>query len=451
MHNRDILEKNILRDLGDGLILRRNLPQDSEALADFNARIFLEENSEEPNEQIRAWTSDLATQPHPTCQPDDFTIVEDTNTGKIVSTLVLISQTWSYAGIPFGVGRPELVATLPEYRNRGLVRAQFEVLHQWSAERGHLVQGITGIPYFYRLFDYEMVVSLGGGRAGFLPHVPRLKDGDVEPYVIRPAEETDLAFIHELYQHGCRRSLVSAVMDEDLWRYELLGKSDLNVNRMALKVIVDLQGERVGFYAHPPVTWGTMMPANLYEIKPGLSWAAVTPSVIRSLIETGNALLKDKPDKTTEAFGFWHGIEHPVYQAIKDRLPRIRKPYAWYIRVPDLPGFLRHITPVLESRLAESPVSGHTGEIKITFYRSGLKLVLQEGKITKVEPWKPEPVGNSGDAAFPGLTFLQIVFGHRSLDELNYMFPDCWVENDDTRSVLEALFPQLPSNITPIS
>ena len=33
-------------------------------------------------------------------------------------------------------------------------------------------------------------------------------------------------------------------------------------------------------------------------------------------------------------------------------LPRIRKPYAWYLRVPDIAGFLDTITPVLEQRLA---------------------------------------------------------------------------------------------------
>ena len=48
----------------------------------------------------------------------------------------LISQTWSYAGIEFGVGWPELVATLPEYRQRGLIRTQFEEIHRWSEERG---------------------------------------------------------------------------------------------------------------------------------------------------------------------------------------------------------------------------------------------------------------------------------------------------------------------------
>ena len=30
---------------------------------------------------------------------------------------------------------------------------------------------------------------------------------------------------------------------------------------------------------------------------------------------------------------------------------REEPPYAWYVRVPDMPAFLRHIAPVLEARL----------------------------------------------------------------------------------------------------
>src|SRR5215213_5710787 len=97
---------------------------------------------------------DLLTRPHATLKPDDFTIVEETSTGRIVSSLNLIPQTWMYEGTEFGVGRPELVGTLAEFRGRGLVRAQFDVVHQWSAARGHMVQGITGIPYYYRQFGY---------------------------------------------------------------------------------------------------------------------------------------------------------------------------------------------------------------------------------------------------------------------------------------------------------
>ena len=66
---------------------------------------------------------------HPSFGVGDFTIVEDIRSGDIVSSMNLIDQTWTYAGIPFEVGRPELVGTLPAHRNRGLVRKQFEVIH----------------------------------------------------------------------------------------------------------------------------------------------------------------------------------------------------------------------------------------------------------------------------------------------------------------------------------
>ena len=140
----------IIRDLGYGLVLRRSTIEDAEALATFNAWVHSDEGPDHPDEKVAAWTRDLMSGRHPTHDPDDFTIVEETGTGRIVSAMNLISQTWAYEGIPFGVGRPELVGTLPEYRKRGLVRLQFEEIHQWSAERGELVQAITGIPYYYR-------------------------------------------------------------------------------------------------------------------------------------------------------------------------------------------------------------------------------------------------------------------------------------------------------------
>lgn len=451
MDKKAVQEKEILRDLGGGLILRRAVRQDVDALADFDARVFSEQGPDQPDMRLHAWISDLASKPHPTFNVGDFTIVEDTNTGQIVSSLNLIPQTWSYAGIQFGVGRPEVVATLPEYRHRGLVRAQFEVIHQWSAERGHLVQAITGIPYYYRLFGYEMALDLGGGRAGYSAHIPRLSESESEPYRVRPAAKADIPFLQSVYDFGAQRSLVKCEWNADLWRYEIYGKSEQNVNRIVLCIIENLQGEPVGYLGHPNFPWGKMLAAIQYELKPGVSWAAVTPTVIRYLAQTGAAMLAEKPDEKLEAFGFWGGREHPVYQVLNDSLPRVRKPYAWYIRVADLPGFLKHIAPVLEKRLADSSLVGHTGELKITFYRRGLRLVLDQGRFTTIEAWRPEPLGNSGDAAFPDLTFLQLLFGYRTFEELMYAFPDCWYETETHRALLEALFPKQPSKVAMIS
>jgi hypothetical protein len=437
-----------IRDLGDGLILRRSTPADAEKLGDFNARIHTD--TEEPDPRLAAWTRDLLERPHPTFGTGDFTIIEEQATGHIVSSLNHISQTWAYEGIPMKVGRPELVGTLPEFRNRGLVRIQFEEIHRWSLERGEMVQAITGIPYFYRMFGYEMAMDLEGMRSGFEMNLPKLEEGQSEPYRVRATTEADIPFLMEVSAHAAKRSLVVAVRDKALWRYELNGKSEKNVNRWAWEIIERAEnGEAVGFLAHPWFSWGVSVPAQMVELKPGISWLDVTPSVVRWLWELGRTVCESE-GKTRSAFTFALGGSHPVYEVLRDSLPHVREPYTWYLRVPDLPVFIRHIAPVLERRLEESLIPGVTGEIKLNFYSNSLRLAFERGKLTAAEPWLPD-AKHGGDIALPNLTFLQILFGHRTLDELKKSYADCWWDNDRARVLVSTLFPRKPSQFLPIA
>jgi hypothetical protein len=436
------------RDLGDGLILRRAAPADVEALADFNAQIHRDRGMEEPNPRVRAWVQDLMSETHPTFRPEDFTLVEDTRTGAIVSSLNLISQTWAYEGIPFEVGRPELVGTHPDYRRRGLVRAQFEAIHRLSAERGEVVQAITGIPNYYRQFGYEMTMTLGGGRIGHKSHVPELKEDESELFRVRPATEDDLRFIAGLYERIADRQPVHCLRDEARWRYELNGRSALSDSRRLLRVIESDVGESVGFLTHTDWLWGKQMWLSMYELKQGASWSAVTPSVIRYLWTTGEAYAA-RDERECQGFAFGLGEEHPAYTVFASRLPEIRAPYAWYIRVADVAGFLRHVAPALERRLVASDAAGYSGEIKVSFYRSGLLLKLEQGRLTEVADWSPEP-SDWGNAAFPGMTFLHLLFGYRNCDELWHIFRDCWTDNSEIRSVMDRLFPKRPSCVWPL-
>ena len=95
-------------------------------------------------------------------------------------------------------------------------------------------------------------------------------------------------------------------------------------------------------------------------------------------------------------------------------------------------------------------MEGHTGEVTLSFYRSGLKLVLEQGRLAAIEPWKPTP-DEWGAARFPNLTFLQLVFGYRTVEELSYAFPDCSPGNDETRTLLAILFPKKGSQLLPIA
>ena len=222
--------------------------------------------------------------------------------------------------------------------------------------------------------------------------------------------------------------------------------------RVVISIIETSNAEKVGFITHPPFTWGDAMAVLRYEITAGFTWREVTPSVIRYLENIYNKYAPEHGEKKPfGAFGFWLGEEHPLYNVIPDSLPRVRKPYAWYLRVVDIPAFLQLIKPAIEKRLAESSSSGYSGEIKITFYRDGIRLVIEKGRLSTIEAWKPMPYGHAGDAGFPPHTFLQLLFGYRTLEMLKTSFVDCWTDRDEFHVLLSALFPRQPSDVWPIS
>ena len=231
----------------------------------------------------------------------------------------------------------------------------------------------------------------------------------------------------------------------DVFSYELNGQSPKNLNHFDMRILEDLRGRRVGYFQLLRFLYMNGMTVAGYELKPGASWLDVTPSMVRYVWETGAKMAK-RNKQVCNSFRFMLGAEHPAYVALGDALPAFRPPYAWYLRVPDLPGFIRHIAPALEKRLAESIAAGFSGELRISFYRDGLHLVFARGRLKTVEAWKPKP-GDNESAAFPDLTFLQLLFGYRSMDELRFAFKDCYWSNNTTRVMLDALFPKRLSDI----
>lgn len=85
----------------------------------------------------------------------DYALVEDTTRGQdlnpIVSCIALHRLKCYYGSVNVHFGKPELIATDPDYRKQGLVRKLLlEMVHPESEARGDVLQVIAGIHYFYR-------------------------------------------------------------------------------------------------------------------------------------------------------------------------------------------------------------------------------------------------------------------------------------------------------------
>ncbi len=438
--------QNLPLDLEDGLYLRWADKSDVDALAAFNVNIH-SPDPKKPLLWLGEWTRDLMVGHHPTTNASDFTVVVDRNQdGKIVSSLNLISQTWTFAGMPFGVGRIELVGTDPAYRRRGLVREQMAVIHALSQSKGELIQAITGIPWYYRQFGYEMTVNLGGGRKLFWDWSEDKKTADEKDFQIRKAAESDIPILNQLYTKHCRESLIVCKRDHEIWKYCLEVANEDTPATLQCHVIEN-SANKIVAYAEIR-QWGTDYTIREVGVQEGESWREIGLFLVNWLRNQAIQLNPNR-EKPITNIHFNLGESHPIYRALDDKLGKKSKPYAWYIRVPDLYQFMRFVSPVLEERLANGVFAGYSGMLRINFYQNTMCLRFEGGKLQSVDSYNPKN-WEDADVLFPGLTFLQLLFGYRSFQELDYAFADCYALKDETALLIDTLFPRLQSDISPL-
>jgi hypothetical protein len=444
------------RDLGDGLTLRWSSAGDAEGVAQLMGMTWRDRAEAPINPRMVEVVRRHMSGGFPLVGPGDCALVEATQQpGRpIVAFAFLWRGEWSYEGIRFAIGQPENVATDPAYRNRGLVRAIVELIHARSSAEGHLVQAITGIPTFYRQFGYEYALDLHGGRIAYAALIPPAPEAAPEPYALRAAELADVPLIAKLYARGRADSVVWNEIPERYWRYlvEVWGPPDAPLDPLLIGVaerlltIVDTNGAACGYAMVAAKRWGADLPVYSVEFAPEISLAAAAPPLLRALLRYGEQLpLVAASPQPLREISLSLGRAHPLNTVLAPTIaPVVEPPYAWYLRVPDLPAFLQLIAPALERRLTHSPAAGYSGTLTLNFYRDGLRLQFEAGRLVAIEPWRASAYQNAVDASLPALVFLQLVFGYRSLADLRYAFPDVGAGGAG-ELLLNALFPARPS------
>ena len=446
-------EDTYRRELGDGLTLRWSLPEDVEQVASLYAQVYRSSPDSPLNWHVPLWTRDMFSARHPHIGPRDFALVEDTTTGAIVASTCLLRYPIAFEGLPIPFGRPEVVATQPEYRHRGLIRAIFELIHAKSAARGDLAQGITGIAHYYRQFGYEYGVPMGTGLTVYFAAIPALKKDAAEPYSLRKATLDDSTQLRRLWEREQLQAAITTPLSADYYQWVIEAEG---LDQWRLYLILDTTGRSLGYLRLSPLRWGPAVTVDRVMVEEGVPLVSVLPSVLRGVQALAATTLPARPETPPPGavkFHLWNS-DHPLRRVLGDLVPvSVTYPYSaypdlWYIRVPDLVRFVTHVTPALERRLAASAQAGYTGELAIDFYRGGLRLAFDGGKLAVVENWQ-RPLWGESKIGFPPLVFLRLLFGYRSLHELRSLSPDVWAEGD-AAPVLDALFPKRQSSLIPL-
>ncbi len=439
--------------LAGGLRLRSATLADVEQIADLSA-IHHVPDGNPPDEDVRIFVREMLTRPNAQTSLADTLVIDDPATGAIAAKLVMLAHRWRYDGVPVGRGRVEYVTTAPAYRGRGLMTVLMDRYHAITAARGETVQVIKGIHNYYRQFGYEYALPDAPYRE--LPRDRLTPVGPGRDLRFRQATSADIPLLLELTRFGNRRWLVSADVTAEDWRHELEEMTDANAWRPIVTIVEEAGGRAIGAAYSLSRLIHDGLSTEWAELAEGVDWERVGPPLLDYLDTVGDGL-HDRgrhfaigaPNVAFSRHYLALGDGHPLMDLLEGRLEPMRTRKALYVRVADLPAFLRTIAPALERRLAASATHGdHTGDLRISLYKGGFRLGFALGHLAEVEPWTDVRTTRN-DALFPGLTFLQLLFGHRSLTELEHAFADCRALNDPALELLNVLFPKRPSWVWP--
>jgi hypothetical protein len=362
----------------------------------------------------------------PTCGRERFTVAVDG--GAVVSSLCLMTGSLELQGTSIPIGQPEFVASDPAYEHQGLVRRQMELVHQWSAEAGHLTQFIGGIPYFYRLFGYEYAIPM--------PQVRVLLPGsDVsrpDGWTVRLATDGDVDAIVDLEKSVQQLSDLVGTRRAGNWRWWIAHGGDEGGPQMRTHVAL----RHNSIEASAGIGKG---PHYLGEAAITLSSVAGRhPDGLQALIAHAADSAPGKPVAVMQRAG--------LASTIESRSTVDSRHYALYVRAADPVALLDHLRPVLSQRLARSPYAATSGELFLSTYVRSLTISYDAGRVTGIEGGGPEqdPLRRGG-AGVPPDQLVTLIFGRHGASGLAERHDD--VRLGTVQPLMDALFPKITSDV----
>lgn len=385
--------------LPDGLVLRAASPQELPAIG----RLLVSRGDTADAQDLELVAG--------SCGSEGTAVVVDGD--RVVSTLTLLDEVVRIDGLPVPAGQVELAATDPAYEGRGLIRHLMAWAHDRSRQRGHLLQVMVGIPFFYRQFGYEYAVPVAPWRA-LASAPPPPPPAPVGPRVRRATVE-DIPGMQRLQAQVQAGVDVAMSHSPACWRW--LVERDGSEQWVA-----ERDGAVVGVARTLPVTEG----AALAELAAGDDESSLALVAHAARGATGTLSVQDRT---------------VLPAAVRRLLAPPAGPSDWYYaRVERLAPLLIHLAPVLQDRLAAAGLDDRDHQVLLSSWRSHVRFTVGAGGFRLLAEGGAEqaPISKGGSGVPPD-ALASLVLGPHGALGLEERLPDCHLGRQ--RALMATLFP----------
>lgn len=353
-------------------------------------------------------------------------LAEHLPTQELVAALTLLPWTIEMDGTRLKVAEMGIVGTRPAWRGQGIQRNLNAAFENVVAAEGFAFVIIQGIPRFYDQFGYAYALPLENHLNVQFGCIPRI---DAQPDRFRLASQDDIPYLisqDELYR---RAYTISAVRDVAHWGY-LLTDSKKTEYGSEFWILSHEDGEFV--FRIPQDGFGEGL--IISEVSETITHRAFVQVLVfcKNLAEQRNKpylrfnLHNDsRAGKLAQQFG-----------------AKIGTPYAWQIKIPNLVQFFHALAPVLERRMVGSAFTNWSGALSLNVGRETVVLQWVAGTLKEVVTGKQK-----ADLSFSMASrhFAPFVLGHRTWQELHYVWPDIFPSSTESAHLVETLFPKTNS------
>ncbi len=340
---------------------------------------------------------------------------------RVVSTALLLDERvrvgHGAGAVTLPAGQVDLVATDTAYEGRGLVRALMGWAHRRSAERGHLLGVMIGIPYFYRLFGYEYALAI--------PPAPTLTGVPDAPGsgVLRKATAADVPAIVRLQDAVQAPADVAVPHSEPRWRWLLTRNG-------TTQWVVERDGDVVATGRATGADEGVLLAEA----------AAADPAAAADLVAALAATAGPDGLAVQRRRGHVDDVCAPWYGEVGDRTDQ------YYVRLPDPAAVLDALRPTLWQRHVAAGLDRAGRELVVSTFGEHYRLPVLDDRFGPVQvggPMQsPGALGGMGCAPDHLAAMLLGPLGVRGLARIR---PDVYFGADP--EWYDALFPPLTSDL----